>query len=411
MTDLNLVLFIIFVVGMAIFLIVNRKKLTTQKLIPRVFSKKYHTKAQIHKHGWSPINLIMYETKWGIKSIDWIANKFGRLIRRLSWPIISLSIIGMIFLMGTFGYAIYNKLPTIEITPGENGTTIPTITIIKSNDTTQAVALVLPVKTKSQMYVPFMYWIMSLIVLIIIHEGSHGIFARANGIRIKSTGFAFMTLFYIPIIPAAFVNPDEKTMKNKSTKAKLSIIGAGPISNVITGFILLLALTFATPIMGHMFTSDGLTLTPMSGSVAEKIGIQSGEILYQIDGQNVTDGVILKEAFMNKTTINTLTTNVRTYTNITLQDHKIGFYGEQHLISKLSPIKAIPIQTGYTLLYWLFVFNLGVGLMNLLPASIVDGGQFVRYGCERFMKKKTATRVFTMTTIISLVLIITLFII
>ena len=71
------------------------------------------------------------------------------------------------------------------------------------------VGLVLPFKAKGVFYVPFFYWIISIFVIAVVHEFSHGLIARANNIKVKSSGFAFLALL-VPIIPAAFVEPDEK---------------------------------------------------------------------------------------------------------------------------------------------------------------------------------------------------------
>jgi len=59
-----------------------------------------------------------------------------------------------------------------------------------------AVALVLPFDSglKGTIAVPFFYWIISIFIIAVVHEFSHGIVARAHNIKIKSSGFAFLSI-------------------------------------------------------------------------------------------------------------------------------------------------------------------------------------------------------------------------
>lgn len=61
----------------------------------------------------------------------------------------------------------------------------------------------------SQIYVPFIYGLIGLATVVIIHEFSHGIQSVCEKIPIKSMG---LLLFFI--LPGAFVEPDEKSLKN-----------------------------------------------------------------------------------------------------------------------------------------------------------------------------------------------------
>jgi membrane-associated protease RseP (regulator of RpoE activity) len=87
----------------------------------------------------------------------------------------------------------------------------------------------------------FTQWIIIIIALAITHEFAHGIFAKLNGIKLKSTGFGFLG----PIM-LAFVEPDDKAMARKSKKAQLSVLSAGTFSNFVFGilFIILFLLFF-----------------------------------------------------------------------------------------------------------------------------------------------------------------------
>jgi membrane-associated protease RseP (regulator of RpoE activity) len=85
----------------------------------------------------------------------------------------------------------------------------------------------------------FTYWIVIIAIVAITHEFAHGIIARLNNIKIKSTGFGFLGPFL-----AAFVEPDEKQMQKTSKFAQLSVLAAGTFANVLMtilfGIILIL---------------------------------------------------------------------------------------------------------------------------------------------------------------------------
>ena len=71
-------------------------------------------------------------------------------------------------------------------------------------------------------------FLLSIPIVLIIHEGAHGIVATLERIKIKTGGFAvFIAMF------AGFVEPDEKEFDNAKKISKLRVIGAGATSNVI----------------------------------------------------------------------------------------------------------------------------------------------------------------------------------
>jgi len=78
----------------------------------------------------------------------------------------------------------------------------------------------------------FTYWILALAITAIVHEFFHGIFARSNDVKIKSTGFAFLGPFI-----GAFVEPDENKVSKLKTKHQLAILSAGSFSNLIVAVV------------------------------------------------------------------------------------------------------------------------------------------------------------------------------
>ena len=72
------------------------------------------------------------------------------------------------------------------------------------------------------------YFLLSVPIVLIIHEGAHGVVATLEKIKIKTGGFAvFIALF------AGFVEPDEEEFAKAKKISRLRVIGAGATSNVL----------------------------------------------------------------------------------------------------------------------------------------------------------------------------------
>jgi membrane-associated protease RseP (regulator of RpoE activity) len=136
------------------------------------------------------------------------------------------------------------------------------------------------------------YFFLSIPIVLIIHEGAHGIVATLEKIKIKTGGFAiFIALF------AGFVEPDEDEFNNAKKISKLRVIGAGATSNVIFAFALgailltnpLFAIILPEPLQGYLYESpDGvLVLSLIEGAGAENAGMQPNDIITGINGINV----------------------------------------------------------------------------------------------------------------------------
>jgi membrane-associated protease RseP (regulator of RpoE activity) len=87
--------------------------------------------------------------------------------------------------------------------------------------------------------VPFWYWIISIAVLVIVHEGSHGLMAAREKIRIKSLGWGLLA-----VIPLAFVEPDENQLKKEKPWKQLRVFAAGSFANYVTAAVSLALLAF-----------------------------------------------------------------------------------------------------------------------------------------------------------------------
>ena len=238
-----------------------------------------------------------------------------------------------------------------------------------------------------------LYFFLSIPIVLVVHEGAHGIVATLEKIKIKTGGFAiFIAMF------AGFVEPDEEEFNNAKKISKLRVIGAGATSNVIfalaLGVILLtnplFAIILPEPLLGWFYESpDGvLILSIIEDSGAEKSGLQPNDIITAInDIRIVTPLDFQKNELVPGDTVTV--SILRDVENLQFQveimqspdDPEIGLIGimrDNSLAYKpvYNLIKWENFQVSMFLL-WLWMISFFIGIINMLPLPILDGGKFI----------------------------------
>ncbi|MHB1260619.1 MAG: site-2 protease family protein [Thermoplasmatota archaeon] len=131
-------------------------------------------------------------------------------------------------------------------------------------------------------FVPLWYGLIALIVTLVVHEGGHGILARANGMRVKSLG---LLVAVVPI--GAFVEPDEDDLKAAPRRRRLRVFAAGPAVNITVAALFLIgfvaSVAAADPVEGVPLTYVGLD------SPAHRAGLEPGDVIVSIDGVVMRD--------------------------------------------------------------------------------------------------------------------------
>jgi membrane-associated protease RseP (regulator of RpoE activity) len=237
------------------------------------------------------------------------------------------------------------------------------------------------------------YFLLSIPIVLVIHEGAHGIVAALEKIKIKTGGFAiFIALF------AGFVEPDEEEFNKAKKISKLRVIGAGATSNVIFSFALgailltnpIFAIVVPEPILGWMYEEpDGvLVLSIIEGSGAEKAGIQPNDIIFAINGINVRTPLDFQkvEVIPGQTVIVSVLRNGQEFEFPVVimpseDDPERGLIGIMRDNSfAYKPIYNFIEWNNPTLsmfLLWLWMISFFIGIINMLPLPILDGGKFI----------------------------------
>lgn len=349
-----------------------------------------------HKLSFSRFGIFyaaMYRTTAGLVTMDNLAKRFKRFWEVSAVPIIVVGFIGMAIVVGDIGYGLF-KILTQASTP--------------------SVGIVLPIEAKGVFYVPFFYWILSIFIILVIHEGMHGVMARVYNLPVKNSGLVVLGAL-VPLIPGAFVEPDEKRLARAKPKEQLAVYAAGPVSNLVTGLLFLALFAFVmTPATQGFYANDGVVITElMDGeSPARLAGIEAGEKIVAINGESVGTTEDFKETLAAATPGDALTlVTSNTVYDVTLGTNPenkkawLGVFVENELHN----------PTWYTyvvlwfkdLLYWLALLSLGVGLFNLVPLGPIDGGRMLLCALQSVTHETHATTVWKSVSFVVLGILIT----
>jgi len=247
------------------------------------------------------------------------------------------------------------------------------------------------------------YFLLSIPVVLVIHEGAHGIVAALEKIKIKTGGFAiFIAMF------AGFVEPDEEEFEKAKKISKLRVIGAGATSNVIFAFVLgailltnpFFAMVLPEPLLSVFYDlPDGvLILSIMENSGAEQAGLLANDIITSIndipilspidfpslspgeiasvnvirDGQPLDFGVEIMPAPEDPE---------RGLIGI-MRDNSFAYKPVMNFIEWNDPNVSM-------FLLWLWMISFFIGIINMLPLPILDGGKFIHTIIDKRISEKS----------------------
>lgn len=346
--NIDYILLAIFALSMTLFLWIKRKNIQFQ----RIFFPLFY--------------FVMYRTKIGLEWMDSIAKRFPRTLHYFYTAGIYICFAGMAFIC----YEII-KL---------------SIQLILKPSLAPAIQLVLPVEMKGIFYIPFSYWIISIFIIAGIHEFSHGVASRIYGIPVKSSGFAFLGIV-LPVVPAAFVEPDEKKLLKQNWKKQIAVFAAGPFANIVLAFILIIGSLLINPLMPVFFERGILLASVEENGPASKAGLQAGDIITGLNNQRINSVSEFKKIVSNlkegeEATVNTLNRGDKKAI-LAKKDGRVvfGFSISSTPAYRTALIQRIGSWPSAIFLWLLKLYellimlNLGIGLFNLLPIGPVDGGR------------------------------------
>lgn len=298
--------------------------------------------------------VIMWRTKRMLGFIDRLAAKGKRFWKVYGDVGIALGFMGMAFVF-------YALLKTAVAT-------------LQTHGKQAGVQLVIPGLT-----IPLWYGLIGLAVVMIVHELSHGVVARADKLPLKSVG---LVLFFI--IPGAFVEPDEDELKKAPLRGRLRVYGAGSLANLLVALIALLIMNL---VLTSLLQPGGIEVAGViSDSPASGI-LERGDVIVAINGTAIKTLEDF-ENFINTTKpgqiieMTVLRNGEEKNLKLKLGARKdnpkkpfIGIYLGQHYTSRIGHENVVfPL---FFTFYWIYFLNFGIGLMNLFPLVPLDGGRML----------------------------------
>ncbi len=367
--------------------------------------KNIHVQRILAIGKFNIFSLYMVRTTWGLKLMDYVAQKWRIPTVVFGFVSVVLVFIGMIINFLLLAFIIY---------------------FMFREPATQQVALVLPfTEVPGLGYLSFTHWIIAIIFLATIHEFAHGLIARYYKIKVQSSGIAVFNIWKLPFIPAAFVEPDQKTMAKRGAYKQLAVLGAGPASNILVAIPIFLLILFANAwISDNLLVESGIGFSDvMDDFPAQEAGLASSVLITSINNESVTNAIALLETLDGMIPGEEITLTGKDGQTFVVQttanpdNESRAFLGVSGVFTRYEYIESAQryqelILWTLQLLNWLFWFNLLIGLMNLMPLFITDGGQIVRVLATRFIKdEKRALRVYTIVCKVALYIILAAFII
>ena len=224
--------------------------------------------------------------------------------------------------------------------------------------------------------IPLFAGIISLAILLSVHELSHGILASLAKIKIKSVGL--VVLGVLPI--GAFVEVNEKEVKKRNRFSQNKISIAGVSANFLAMLIFFIPMLLLIPyVFAHVYTTAVFIGSIISNYPAQGVLSPNMQIL-ALNGQKITNITELQSAAAGdkpNLPIN-ITTNTGTYSIMAKQEANssrgiMGITVYQQLKPVTDTLEKSAIYLLYSICALSVLLNFMVGVFNLLPFPSLDG--------------------------------------
>ena len=347
--------------------------------------------------------LLMRKTTRMRDLIDSIAQKSPR-FWKISMSIgIPVAVFFMVFMFVYLGYNLENTIAKMLESPTQ---------VVQSG-----VAIALPGVhiPGSPIDVPLVAGIIGLVTVIVVHEFAHGILARSEGIKIKSIG-----VLLLAVLPGAFVEPDEEEVKKAGRLSKLRVYAAGSIFNIgLAAIAFLITFALLTYAVDPSFDSNGLKIMTVNPHTPADGVLKEGMIITNINGHDIknrTDftnllnmtkpGDVLtiktnEGTFKLKTTTNPNNSSAP-FIGISTQENSVV---KKDVVNKYGNTLPWVLYYLYTLFFWIFFLNFGIGTFNLLPLKPLDGGLILEELLNYRISEDTSRTITNTVSLISVALV------
>lgn len=240
------------------------------------------------------IPVLMIRTQRGQKLLDRLAvhKRFWRLFANMGLPAMLIGMIVMFLLLIFIDYAMIQSFQTQTVPPPGKYNEARNMFLIPGINE----------------YIPLWWGIIALAITLVVHEFSHAILCKVEGIKVKSMG---ILLAIVPI--GGFAEPDEEQLLGKKPEPDKDIQGSGKEMQthdapkklatrservrVLTAgvmanfFTALIAFILFFSLLGSISTVGEVMVTGVvPGSPAELAGVSTNMILTGINDKQINNG-------------------------------------------------------------------------------------------------------------------------
>ncbi len=244
----------------------------------------------------------------------------------------------------------------------------------------------------SPFQIPWYGWLV-FPILIFVHELSHGLLVKAQGLKLKASGLVFLGV--IPL--GAFVEPDDKGLKKAPAQKQMRVYSVGSAANYLTSFFVLGLFVFTvSPFLGGYYAAYSSYYNhPVIGDVLQSSDgygkLAGGMEIISINGTSIPSIAALHNATASAGpgAVLAIRTNNGTY-NVRLNNKSmIGIVGLEDTYKPL-PLSLQLVAWAIKFIGLIVFFNFIVGVMNLLPMYPLDGGLMLEALLSTRLRKKKA---------------------
>ncbi len=282
---------------------------------------------------------------------------------------------------------------------------------------------------------PLLEWLIAISSLLLVHELSHGFLMRAEGIRTKSVGAVLFVA-----IPGAFVEQDDVQLRKAPILTRLRVYACGSFGNFM------LAITCLAILLVVLVPKPGVyTYSVAENYTADNVGIMPGTHIVSLNGtllDTLQDYEDIRSAATPGDPVRIVTDNATIDTTWAAHPDNenysllgVSLITGQNRWNFINPVYIVAVamaeilpQFDYfsafheyvheaiipwsivSILKWMFVINIGVGLFNMLPAVPLDGGYMLQGLLEKVTSKNRAKKISYVVALFALAMIIMSFI-
>lgn len=322
---------------------------------------------------------FLLRTKLGLKLMDKISSKHRKAVKIYGYIAIAFAYIGFFVFIYLLYPMVRDTLIGVTELPGA-GPVVPGFEIAGTG-----------------IKLPLIIGWLSLLIIMIVHEFSHGVVARAHEQKVKSSGVGVVGPF-----PVAFVELDEVKIAKQPNKIQLSIFAAGPFANILLFFLCLGLSIGAAYLVSNITFSNGVNIGPIQNITlpAFAAGLPENSIVTNVNGQGILnlkdleieldklnpgdDANLTLESgeFYSLKTISNPQNGSKAYVGIWIYKENIVLKNPNNKIFYF-----ILLWFG-ELFFWTWFLSINIGLFNLFPIFITDGARMLKLNIESFVKKK-----------------------